>query len=206
VDSPAGYIFTLFVGIAGTYLSQFVLPKIKILFWVSHDFLYSVPINQHNPQQQQQALPPPAQQLPLPQVQPQNFVVRTQSIVVQNFGRKSAEWVDIVHRTRPDFFQLYPSLNYKESMTPAGEHVLRLNSVSPKEWFTLQTLSYLTPPELLYIKSPAGYASAMQWMTVRRYPQWVYIVTQLLIGAGAGICTYEVVKGVKFLLKLLHVM
>jgi hypothetical protein len=197
VDSPAGYILTLFVGIAGTYLSQFVLPKIRVLFWVSHDFLYSVPVGQQNPQQ------PPALQLPLPQVQSPNFLVRTQSITVQNFGRKSAEWVDIVHRRRPDFFQLYPSLNYSENTTPAGEHVLRINSVAPKEWFALQTLSYLTPPELLYIKSPAGHASPMAWMTVRRYPQWVYIAMQLLIGVGAGVCMYWAIKGAGFLLKVL---
>lgn len=139
-------------------------------------------------------------------MQPQPFLVRTQAIVVQNFGRKPAEWVDIVHRRKPDFFQLYPSLNYTESTTPAGEHVLRINSVASKEWFTIQTLSYLTPPELLYIKSPVGHASLMPWMTVRRYPQAVYITMQLLMAVGAVVCAYWLIKGGAFLLKLLRVL
>jgi len=201
VGSLAGYIGSLCVGIGVAYLSQFVLPKVKILYWVSHNFMYAMPVS---PPPQPPEAPPPNEQLVLPQAQPQVFKVLTHSITVQNFGRQTAEWVEIVHRRRPDFFQLYPSLNYTESTTPAGEHVLHVDSLASKNWFTIQFLSHITMPEFLYIKSPAGFASTMNWMPVRKYPQWVYRILQALVLIGSGFCVYWLVRGAASVFKIMH--
>jgi hypothetical protein len=198
--SLAGNIGSLCVGIAVAYLSQFVLPKIKILYWLSHNFMHSVPMGQP----QQGAPPLNQQQLALPQAEPQVFKILTHSITIQNFGRQTADWVEIVHRRRPDFFQLFPSLNYTEGTTPAGEHVLRVESLASKNWFTIQFLSYINMPEFLYIKSPAGFASPMNWMPVRKFPQWVYGILQVLILIGSGFCAYWLVRGAIIVFRLMH--
>jgi len=209
MDSLAGYVATVCVTVAATYLSQFLRPKIKILYWLSHNFLYTIPANQLNPTTTaQQALPPtsiqPATASGAAQsAQPANLLILTHSVTIQNFGRRAAEWVEIVHRRRPDFFQLYPSLNYSESTTPSGEHVLRVESVAPKEFFTIQLLSYLPPPELLFIRSPAGHASPIPWIVVRKYPQWVLGLGWLLVLTGAGFCAYWLIRGGIFVLKAL---
>src|SRR5258707_9068578 len=105
MDSLAGYVATLGVGIVGTYLSQFLLPKVKIRYWLPHNFMYRIPNAQLAP-----ALPPMNRQAapPGPQ-QPPHFFLLSQSILIQNFGRKSAEWVEIAHKKKPDFFHLEPA-------------------------------------------------------------------------------------------------
>ncbi|HEY5175842.1 MAG TPA: hypothetical protein VII95_09800 [Terriglobales bacterium] len=203
MDSLAGYIATVCASVAATYLSQFLKPKVKILYWLSHSFLYTIPANQLNPANSAQALPPaPAQQAAAGQpAQPASFLLLTHSVTIQNFGRDTADWVEIVHRRRPDFFQLYPSLNYTESTTPAGEHVLRIESVAPKEFFVIQLLSHAHQPEFLYIRSTAGHASPMPWMVVRKYPQWVYGLMWLLMLTGVGFGAYWLIKGALFVFK-----
>jgi hypothetical protein len=220
MDTLAGYIATICVSVAATYLSQFLRPKIKIRYWISHAFLYTMPWNLQQPLPLPQRQAPPQQTLPpttaIPQEPPTTAVAQpslatgkvnllTHTLTVQNFGRKTAEWVEIVHRRRPDFFQLYPSLNYAENTTLAGEHVLRINSVAPREWFAIQFLSYQTMPELLYIRSTAGHASLMPWMVVRKLPQWVYQIMLLLLLVGCGLFAYWLIKAGVFLFKLMSV-
>lgn len=137
---------------------------------------------------------------------PGMFHIQVNSLTIQNFGRKAAEWVEIVHRRKPDFFQLYPSLNYGESWTPANEHVLRIESLAPKEFVTLQLLSYVQQPELLFVRSSAGHATAMPWLVVRKYPKWAYTLLRLLIIIGSGFSAYWLIRGSIFVLKGLHVL
>lgn len=216
MDSLAGYVATACVGVGVTYLSQFLIPRVKVHFWLSHSFLYTMPVNAVGnpappalPPAQQPALPGQPQAPPQaagPAAPPAVFYIQTHSLTIQNFGRKPAEWVEIVHRGRPDFFQFYPSLNYTESMTPSNEHVLRTESLAPKEFVTLQLLSYLHQPELLYIRSEAGHASAMPSMAVRKYPNWAYAAARLLCLIGAGFSAYWLIRGAIFVLKGLHVL
>jgi hypothetical protein len=194
MGSLAGYIAAICMSVAATYLSQFVLPKVKIRYWLPNHFMYSIPASQISPQQ-----PAPPTLLAAPPLK-----LLTHAVIVQNFGRQTAPWVEIVHRRRPDFFQFYPSLDYTESTTPAGEHVLRINSVARKEWFTIQFLSWMTMPEFLYIRSTAGHASLMPWMYVRRYPQWVYHFLRALVVMGIGFCTYWLIKAGFFVFQLMH--
>lgn len=66
-----------------------------------------------------------------------NILLLTQSVTIQNFGRERADWVEVVHAQRPDFFQLNPSLRYTEKTAQNGEYTLRVESLAPKEFFTI---------------------------------------------------------------------
>jgi hypothetical protein len=202
MDSLAGYIASLCVGAIGTYLSQFLKPKVKIRYWQSHNFMYTIPNNQLNPAPNPApALPAPAGNVVAPPVVPANFLLLTQSVTVQNFGRESAAWVEIVHNRRPDFFQLYPAVNYTENNSATGEHTLRVQSLAPKEYFTIQFLCYTHAPQLAFIRSNAGHASLMPWMAVRKYPRWVYVLIQLALIVGMGVCAYWIIRGGIFVFK-----
>ncbi len=203
MDSLAGYIATVVVSVAGTYLSQFLRPKVKIWYWLSHSFIYTIPNNQFNPAPNPApALPPvPAGNLAVPQAAPANFLLLTQSVTIQNFGRECADWVEIVLRRKPDFFQLHPALNYTESTNAAGEHTLRVQSLASKEFFTIQFLCYTHMPELSFIRSTAGHASPMPWMTVRKFPPWVNLLIWLAMIIGAGFCAFWIIKGGIYVLK-----
>jgi hypothetical protein len=201
MDTLAGYIATLAVGAAGQYLSQFIKPKVKILYWLPHSFMYKIPNAQLGPPANPNAaLPAPAGHQPTPQPQP-HFLLLSQSITIQNFGRECAEWVEIAHRQKPDFFQLDPPLNFTEATTPSGEHHVRVQSLASKQFFTIQFLSYTHAPELAFIRSPAGYADQMPWWTVRRFPSWVNALLGFLVIAGACFCAYWILKGGHFVLK-----
>jgi hypothetical protein len=203
VSNLAGYIATLCVGIIGTYLSQFLRPKVKIKYWFSHSFTYTIPKNQINPAPNPAPAlaPAPGAGVALAPAPSPNFFLLTQSLTVQNFGRERAEWIEIVHRQKPDFFQLFPSLNFTVNTTATGEHTLRVQSLAPKEFFTIQFLSYTHNPELLLIRSTAGHATLMPWMTVTKYPRWVYSLLRLLLIVGASFCAFWTIKGVIFILK-----
>jgi hypothetical protein len=197
MDSIGGYVATFCVGIVGTYLSQFLVPKVNVRYWQLHNFLFTMPVNLNEP-------PTSPAQIMLPEHTAPTFKLLTQSLTVQNFGRKPAEWVEIVHRRRPDFFQLYPSLNYTESMTPAGEYVLRVESLAPKNWFTIQFLSYKNKPELLYIRTNAGAASLMPYTVVRKFPQWVIQLVRIDLILGGVVSVYCLIRIAAFLIRLAH--
>lgn len=203
MDTLAGYLATLASGALLTYLSQFLQPKIKINYWHSHNFLYSIPPAQLNP------APNPAPALPAagrpvnpaPTPAAPNFLLLTQSLTVQNRGRKAAEWVEIVHGRRQDFFQLYPALQFTEAIAASGEHTLRINSLARHEHVTVQFLCYSHMPALSHVRSNAGPAKQMPWIIAPKYPQWVYILMLLAMVLGCCFSAYWIIKGAIFVLK-----
>ena len=197
MDSLAGYIASLCVGVAVTYLSQFLKPKIKIHYWLPHSFTYRIPYNQLNPS----AVPALMAPKGVRQAAPSNFFLLSQSVTVQNLGRECAEWIEIVHAQKPDFFELQPPLNYTESTTPTGEHSIRVQSLAAKEFFTIQFLCYTHSPVLSYVRSEAGRATTIPWKLVRRHPQWLYALIWLLMLIGFGFSAYWIIKGAIFILK-----
>jgi hypothetical protein len=204
MDSLAGYIATLCVGAVGTYLSQLLRPKIRIKYWQSHSFMYKIPKDQQNPTPALAssitlALPSGSQSNA--QSGPAHFFLLTQSLTVQNFGRERAEWVEIVHVQRPDFFQLLPALNYTETTSATGEHTLRVESLASKEFFVIQFLCYTHMPALLHVRSNAGQGSLMPWMAVRKFPRWLYVILQISIVTGLAFFAYWLIKGGIFVLK-----
>src|SRR6266481_2806480 len=202
MDSLAGYIASLCVGAVGAYLSQFLKPKVKIRYWLAHSFMYTIPNNQNNPAPAPvPALPAPAGNVAAPPAAPANFLLLTQSVTIQNFGRESAAWVEVVLNRKPDYFQLHPTLNYTENTVATGEYTLRVQSLASKEYFTIQFLCYTHAPVLTLIRSNAGPASLMPWMTVRKLPRWIYGLMWLAMIIGMGFCTYWIIKGGIFILR-----
>jgi hypothetical protein len=201
MDSLAGYLATICVTVVATYLSQFLRPKIKIRYWLPHSFMFSIPNNQLNSAPSSTQIITPDGSVLAPPAAPSNYWLLMQALTIQNFGRESAEWVEIAHRQKPDFFQLHPALNYTESTAPSGEHILRVNSLAPREFFTIQFLGFAQKPELAFIRSPAGHASLMPWVTVRKYPRWIYLLLQLVMIAGTAFCVYWIIRGGIFALK-----
>jgi hypothetical protein len=203
IDALGGYIASICVGAVGQYLSQFIKPKIKIRYWLFHDFMYAIPNNQFSPPNAAAPVLPPAPNQAVAPAAPPHFFLLTQSVTIQNFGREAAEWVEVVHRQKPDFFQLQPALNFTETVSPTGEHTLRVQSLAPKEFFTIQFLCYTHRPEASLIRSPAGHAAPMPWMIVRRYPRWFYEFMRVMLAAGVVWTGFWIVKGCVLLVKKL---
>src|SRR5690349_21084225 len=122
MDTLSGYIATIVVGLVGGYLAQFLAPRSKLLCWSPHNFFFNL--------------------------RDEKVVLQTNSITVQNVGRLPAEDIEIIHKQRPDFFELFPPVEYQEVTNTNGEHVIKIKSLGPKEWLLVQLLSYKTAPNL----------------------------------------------------------
>lgn len=175
MDSLTSYIVTGFVMLVVGLLLRELEPKVKIVYWSPHYFFFQV-------------------------TQPKVDLL-TQSITVQNTGRRRAEEIEIVHKKKPDFFKLQPALDYEEDLTPAGEHVIRVKSLGPKEFFTIQFLSYATVPELQYVRSTAGHAQLIQTQFQRVFPRWFNAFVVLMMLIGIAFVVYWMIQVGVFILK-----
>src|SRR5690242_14091966 len=111
MDTLAGYVATGVVSLTVGILTRYLEPKAKLVYWLPHNFFFDL--------------------------KQEKFVLLTNSLTIQNTGRRPAESVEVVHKERLDFFQISPSMPYTESQTPAGEHVITVPNLGPKEYFTI---------------------------------------------------------------------
>jgi hypothetical protein len=125
----------------------------------------------------------------------------TQSVTIQNFGRETAQWVEIAHNQKPDFFQLHPTLTFVENVNATGQHTIRVQSLAPGEFFTIQFLCYSHAPQMAFVRSNAGHASLMPWLIVKKFPKWVYVLWWLLMLIGGAFCAYWAIKGGAFVIR-----
>ncbi len=173
MDSLAGYVVTGVISLAVGIALRALEPKVKIVWWNPHQFLFNL-----NP----------------------TLALFTHAMTIQNIGRKSAEGVEIGHKKRPDFFKLQPALDYEESATPSGEHIIRVKSLGPNEFFTVEFLSHTTLPELLFIRSTAGHAQFIQIQPQRVFPRWWNSFATLMFLIGLGFIIYWLLKAGIFIL------
>jgi len=173
MDSLAGYIATGIGSLTVGVLSKYLEPKAKLVYWLPHTFFFHL--------------------------KAENVALQTNSLTIQNLGRRAAEDIEIIHRERPEFFQFSPPLEFEEQISPAGEFVLKIRYLGPKEWFTLQLLNYKTVPYLLNVRSREGVAKQINIVLQRVFPRWVHILYGSLTLIGLGFALYWLVHAAEFL-------
>ncbi|MBI1803245.1 MAG: hypothetical protein HY033_00455 [Ignavibacteriae bacterium] len=165
-------LFTLLVG----WILRFVIPKSRLVWWVSHDFQF--------------ILPPPGGSDP--SIQP--FPLKTHALTIQNIGTEIAHGIEIAHRTKPDLFKLNPERIYSEPPIPSGEHLLTIPSIAPGEFITIEFLSYGVYPQLLYVRSDWGHARKIDIQPQQVMPKWAARIYQILLYAGIYFVAYWVIR------------
>lgn len=173
------YAATIMVSVASGWALQFLGPKTRLCYWFPHSFIYNITLEGGIP-----------------------YVIQTSSITVQNLGRKGAENIEIIHQTRPDHFQFFPSRPFQEDSTNNGEHIIRVESLGPNEFFTLQILSFLSLPNqapLLNIRSKDGRAKQIPTQLQRLWPKWFNILVWTVIFIGIWTSVIWLTKGIMYL-------
>jgi hypothetical protein len=170
-----GYIATGVVSLIVGILTRYLEPKSRIVYWSPHNFLFELK-------------DPPV-------------LLQTNSLTIQNLGGKSAENIEIIHKVKPDFFQLSPPISFVEETNTKGEHIIRINSLGSKEFITLQLLSYKTAPILLNVRSKEGAAELIQIQLQRVFSAWIRVLFIFLEFVGAGFLVYWLIKAVIFISK-----
>jgi hypothetical protein len=168
MDTLAGYIATIVVSLLTGYLVQFIQPRSRLLYWSPHNFIFNL--------------------------KTEGVVLQTNSLTVQNSGRLPAEDVEIIHKQRPDFFELFPAMDCQESTNANGEHVLKIKSLGPKEWVVVQLLSYKTPPVFRNVRWKHGQAKMVQIQPQRVWPKWVLAIANALLLIGTATVAYSLIR------------
>lgn len=175
MEGLAGYVATGIVSLAVGLLLRSLEPKAKVVYWSPHTFVFDVP----NPK----------------------VILKTDSVTIQNIGRREAEDVEVIFKSRPDFFKLQPSIPYSEHNNPDGEFLLRVPTLGPKEFFTLQILSFVTIPNIQSIRSKAGPASLIQVQFQRQFTRLVQLLLVAILLVGIGFLSYWLIQAVVFISK-----
>lgn len=173
MEHITGYIVTGLVSLAVGLLLQRFQDKAKLLYWIPGSFLF---------------------QLKTPQL-----ALRTDSLTIQNVGRKPAKDVEIIHKERPDHFQFSTQIAFVEENTPSGEHVIKIPSLGPKEYVNIQLLSHIKQPVLLNVRSAEGAAQLIQVRLQRVFPKVFYLLTAVFLFVGSGFCIYWIVLALIFI-------
>src|SRR5690606_24733949 len=115
MDQLIGYVATGIVSLVVGLLLQKYQAKPKLLYWVPGTFTFTL----NDPK----------------------LLIRTDSLTIQNDGKKPASNIEIIHKEKPDHFQFSTAISYSEEITPSGEHVIKIPSLGAKEYVNIQLLS-----------------------------------------------------------------
>jgi hypothetical protein len=199
-ESIYGYIFSGVVTFIFTLVLKHLEAKARLVYWTPNNFLFNVP---------RQTLDNPAPQEQLGDavaLAPQTFNIQTNTLTIQNLGRKAAEKVEIIHQRRPDQFQFAHGIVYEEADIAQGRHVIKIDSLGPKEALTLQLLSYINLPVLLSVRSKEGPANNIPVKVIRAYPEWLYFVIRAILFAGTFSIIYWLYRVIVFALRGADIM
>ncbi len=168
MDPIIGYVLTGVVSlVVGLALQRFA-DKPKLQYFVPGTFLFN---------------------LEDPKVQ-----LQTDSLTIQNSGRKSAENIEIVHKERPDHFQFSQAIGYREELNPNGEFLIKIDSLGPKEFLNIQYLSHTKVSFVSRVRSDQGEAQLIQVHFQPIYPKYFTYVAGVLMLSGFGLLLYWAIK------------
>lgn len=113
--------------------------------------------------------------------------VFTHSIVIRNYGKKSAEDVKIGHNYLPNDFTIFPSTEYEIVNLDEGKKEIKIANFVPKEQITV---SYLYFPTITwdqintYVKHKEGFGKAITMIPTQLLPKWLLRILVVLLFLG----------------------
>jgi hypothetical protein len=136
MDETFRLILTHVITFVGGYLSRYIEPRARLVHWFPGWVTFALPVPGAAP--------------------PQTLNVSTHALTIWNSGWRPATQVEILHGTAPQLFRFIPQINFTQGMTPAGEHVISIGALAPREWVTLQVLTVGPFPPLRSVRSTEG--------------------------------------------------
>lgn len=173
MEQLVGYIATGIVSLVVGLLLQRFQSKPKLLYWVPGSFLFDV--------------------------KDPKVTLRTDSLTLQNDGRKPATNIEIIHKNKPDHFQFSTPISFTEEINPNGDHIIKIPSLGAKEFVNIQLLSHIQEPVLLNVRSAEGPGQLIQVHLQRMLPRWFQISAGALVLLGVGFAVYWLVRAVIFI-------
>lgn len=176
-----GYIISGVITLIIHLALKYVNPKSRLVYWQSHYFEFHVPLPNAEPPS------------------PQTGILITHALTIQNIGTKPSDNIEIVHDSEPDFYKLFPALDYVQSKTPSGEYIVRVPRLAPQEFFSIEFLSYTHMPRLLYVRSENGHAKFIHIQPQQVRSKALLALVQILILVGSFVLAYMLYRIIVFL-------
>jgi hypothetical protein len=160
-----------------------ILRRGRLVWSISHQHMFVVPIQ-----------PPP------PQGQPSVQPVYTRDIWVQNTGRSPVTDVEVVLVFPPQHFEIWPQRAFQVSRNPDGRCVITVASLGPQEFFIIVMLSPVAElPLLANMRSSDGMAHSVNMGPQQIYPRAVLVLLRVLLFLGVAAAAYLVLHLIQWL-------
>jgi hypothetical protein len=176
VATIAAPIIALFVGAA---LDRFIERKPKVSYYLGHASAFNVGSSNQ---------------------------LHTHSIVIMNYGRKTATGVKVIHDIIPENFNVYPKREYEKKTLSEGGAEIVFPKLVPSEQVTI---SYLYYPPVTWnqfntvVKHDDGLGKAFPVLPTRQFPKWQLRVGKFLLLLGIIASIYLLYEILSRFIKLL---
>jgi hypothetical protein len=168
MENLAGYVATGTTSLAVGALLIHLQPKARLVFWSPHTFLFDL--------------------------KREKVVLQTDALTIQNLGRKAACNVEVILQVKPDFYEFSPAITHEGVQQDNGNYAIKIKELGPKEFVTVQLLSYSQVPRLLNIRSDAGQAHAIRFQFQRVFPWWLNSAAIVVFAIGVGTTAYWLIR------------
>lgn len=171
------FLQSLIVSVISAAILRAFAPSSNVVWSSLHEFTFRIPQPEN----------PPGQ------------LLRTQSIVVHNLGRRRAVNVEVIFNYRPEHFEIWPQIRYETSTNPDGRFIVSFPTLGRREFVNVELLSSIDLPAVLNVRSDDAPSKSVQVTFNRKLPAWVLRGLQLLVILGAFSVVYLLIAGIKLL-------
>lgn len=153
-------ITTVVTGVAG----HFLIGKPKVKWGVSHGFAFNLRKETEDYE---------------------TNLIYTQSLFIQNMGRKPAHEIEVHLNFPPEHFQTWPSFDYQTITTPQGQFVIKIGTLGKHEHLTIEMVQgRFELPRVLYVRTPEGPCLQMSIAPQPVAPTWLKLIVTALMLIG----------------------
>ncbi len=166
-----GYILTAISTLVVYAIWERVRPRARVVTWEPHVFFFNIS---------------------------SELTVRTNSIFIQNIGKKTAENLEIVFQTRPNHFKFSPAIVYTDESNENSGYVIKIETLGPGEMLNLHLLNFTAPPVIENIRTKDGAVKIIPMQMQRIFPKWVNLIILGLLIVGFGFSIDVIIKTLFF--------
>lgn len=174
------YIITFVLTIVGSIIVYFAVnPKSRII-WSSPYNRFFTP----------RLVTPDGEKDPVEV--PFNFYVR--QYWLKNFGRGSAERVELIFNFKPEYYFIWPASPYEEIEHPDKRFTVRISTVGKKEEITCDVLGRNELPILLRVRTEKGDCLEHPLILQLVPAKWIMVILYSLLFIGSFVIILGAVK------------
>jgi hypothetical protein len=142
--------------------AYYIRPRARVQWGISHGFRYTISKFVDNP-----------------------YTIDSRAIYLKNWGRASAEDVEICLSAEPLNYHVWPVFNFSKSFNPEGQFVITIPTMGPREAATIEMLqTSASIPSVLRVRTKSGQCKQVGLEIQAQTPRWIFITLLTLVVFG----------------------